>query len=254
MRNFQYFPIVVKFRISFSLVSELPNLFFSTCGWFLSVLIHVSTFPILTTSSCFLCSWGVHPIVYACSNRVWYNSVVLKKKSLRYFTIFSCQNIWKKKFQNSWLVKTVMTCRILEWMTKRTRHYPDVNIRDFTSSLADGRVFLAILDDYDPEECPYTPSDSPAKNLTRWAPQVGQEVTNRNLRQEKSQLPTFLTSPPPPLDQELGFSSLVHFFFYPVHVKIRIALMRFSLFLRGGVSMVLFVLVYVHLWGWLRQP
>lgn len=63
------------------------------------------------------------------------------------------------------LVSLAFPPRILEWVRKRTRDYPGVKVTDFTSSLADGRAFLAILDDYDPEDCPYDPSDSPSENL-----------------------------------------------------------------------------------------
>ena len=60
-----------------------------------------------------------------------------------------------------------LLCSIMEWITKRTRHYPDVEVTNFTDSLADGRALLAILDDQDPSESPYDPTDSPAENLKR---------------------------------------------------------------------------------------
>lgn len=58
--------------------------------------------------------------------------------------------------------------RIMEWIVQRTKHYPDVSVTDFTDTLADGKAFLAILENYDPDECSYEPSDSPSSNLRRW--------------------------------------------------------------------------------------
>ncbi|CAM9392875.1 unnamed protein product, partial [Ectocarpus sp. 13 AM-2016] len=62
---------------------------------------------------------------------------------------------------------TVLKKRIMEWMTRRTKDFPDVEVTNFTTSLADGRVLLAILNDYDPSQSPYEPSRSPADNLRR---------------------------------------------------------------------------------------
>ncbi|CAN0146072.1 unnamed protein product, partial [Ectocarpus sp. 12 AP-2014] len=62
---------------------------------------------------------------------------------------------------------TVLKKRIMEWMTRRTKDFPDVEVTNFTTSLADGRVLLAILNDYDPSQSPYEPSSSPADNLRR---------------------------------------------------------------------------------------
>ncbi|CAM9782219.1 unnamed protein product [Scytosiphon promiscuus] len=61
----------------------------------------------------------------------------------------------------------VLKKRIMEWMTRRTREFPDVNVSNFTTSLADGRALLAILNDCNPAESPYDPTDNPAKNLRR---------------------------------------------------------------------------------------
>lgn len=57
----------------------------------------------------------------------------------------------------------------MEWMGKRTSNYPDVSVTNFTESLADGKALLAILDDYDPSESPYEPTESAADNLRRWS-------------------------------------------------------------------------------------
>ncbi|CAN0355766.1 unnamed protein product, partial [Discosporangium mesarthrocarpum] len=57
--------------------------------------------------------------------------------------------------------------RILAWVRKRTKNHPDVVVTNFTESFADGRAFLAMLNDCEPEGCPYKPSDVPAENLRR---------------------------------------------------------------------------------------
>ncbi|CAM9262593.1 unnamed protein product [Phaeothamnion confervicola] len=57
--------------------------------------------------------------------------------------------------------------RIMDWLKKRTKNYPDVNVTNFTDSFADGKAFLALLNDVDPQECPYDPSPSPADNMHR---------------------------------------------------------------------------------------
>lgn len=57
-------------------------------------------------------------------------------------------------------------------MEKRTANFPDVKVTNFTTSLADGRALLAVLNDYDPSESPYEPSDNPADNLRRWGPEA----------------------------------------------------------------------------------
>eukprot|EP00903_Cladosiphon_okamuranus_P014515 g13464.t1 len=62
---------------------------------------------------------------------------------------------------------SVLKDRIMEWLTKRTANFPDVSVTNFTTSLADGRALLAVLNDYDPSQSPYKPSDSPADNLRR---------------------------------------------------------------------------------------
>lgn len=67
--------------------------------------------------------------------------------------------------------------RIMEWITNRTRDYPDVNVTNFTESLADGRALLAILEDYNPSECPYGPSANPAENLRRY----GVHINSRSM-------------------------------------------------------------------------
>ena len=54
----------------------------------------------------------------------------------------------------------------MEWITKRTRHYPDVEVTNFTESLADGRALLAILDDQDQSESPYDPTAVSYTHLT----------------------------------------------------------------------------------------
>ncbi|CAN0350361.1 unnamed protein product [Ascophyllum nodosum] len=61
----------------------------------------------------------------------------------------------------------VLKKRIMEWMRQRTRDYPDVCVTDFSGSLSDGRAFLAVLNDYDPEASPYEPTDSSSENLRR---------------------------------------------------------------------------------------
>eukprot|EP00752_Nemacystus_decipiens_P011823 g10491.t1 len=62
---------------------------------------------------------------------------------------------------------SVLKKRIMEWLTRRTAKFPDVDVTNFTSSLADGRALLAVLNDYDPTQSPYEPSDNPADNLRR---------------------------------------------------------------------------------------
>ncbi|CAM9537578.1 unnamed protein product [Chrysoparadoxa australica] len=57
--------------------------------------------------------------------------------------------------------------RIMEWVQKRTKHYPDINVTNFTDSFADGKAFMAILNDASPDECPYDPAASPEENLER---------------------------------------------------------------------------------------
>ncbi|MEM7650916.1 MAG: hypothetical protein AAF204_02395 [Pseudomonadota bacterium] len=55
----------------------------------------------------------------------------------------------------------------MEWMVRRTKDFPDVEVSNFTTSLADGKALLAVLNDYNPSESPYDPSDNPADNLRR---------------------------------------------------------------------------------------
>ncbi|CAN0028517.1 unnamed protein product [Hapterophycus canaliculatus] len=55
----------------------------------------------------------------------------------------------------------------MEWMSRRTKEFPDVQVSNFTTSLADGRALLAILNDCNPAESPYNHTDNPADNLRR---------------------------------------------------------------------------------------
>ncbi|KAG5181257.1 hypothetical protein JKP88DRAFT_346660 [Tribonema minus] len=83
--------------------------------------------------------------------------------------------------------------KIMEWLKGRTKHHPDINVHNFTDSLADGKAFMAIMEGAadgkafmaiiegaadgkafmaimegaDPVQCPYTPSADPKENLRR---------------------------------------------------------------------------------------
>lgn len=46
-----------------------------------------------------------------------------------------------------------------------------MKVSNFTTSLADGRALLAILNDCNPSESPYDPTDNPADNLRRYEKQ-----------------------------------------------------------------------------------
>lgn len=60
-----------------------------------------------------------------------------------------------------------MKKKIMEWMKTITRNHPDVHVHNFTSCLADGKAFLAMLNSVNPKECPYNPSEDAATNLKK---------------------------------------------------------------------------------------
>uniref|UniRef100_A0A7S2SPY0 Calponin-homology (CH) domain-containing protein n=1 Tax=Rhizochromulina marina TaxID=1034831 RepID=A0A7S2SPY0_9STRA len=58
--------------------------------------------------------------------------------------------------------------KILKWIKKHTAKNPDIDdVEDLAQSLADGRVLMAVLNDFNPHQCPYAPSSNPKQDLTQ---------------------------------------------------------------------------------------
>ena len=57
--------------------------------------------------------------------------------------------------------------KILKWCQKRTEKNGDVDVRNLKDSFMDGRAFLAILEDVDPEGSPYAPRADACANFAR---------------------------------------------------------------------------------------
>jgi acetylornithine deacetylase/succinyl-diaminopimelate desuccinylase-like protein len=57
--------------------------------------------------------------------------------------------------------------RVMDWVKKRVANYPDVDVVNFTDSFADGKAFMAILNDADPENCPYEPGQTPEETMAK---------------------------------------------------------------------------------------
>mmetsp|Transcript_9444 Transcript_9444/g.14248 ORF Transcript_9444/g.14248 Transcript_9444/m.14248 type:complete len:1276 (+) Transcript_9444:142-3969(+) len=55
--------------------------------------------------------------------------------------------------------------RIMNWLNRRAQKHPDINLTNFTDSLADGKVFLAVMEGADPINCPYNPTEDAKENL-----------------------------------------------------------------------------------------
>ena len=62
---------------------------------------------------------------------------------------------------------TALKKKILRWVKKHTDPYDDLDVNNLTSDFADGKPFLAILNNVNPSGSPYNPSNDPLDNVKR---------------------------------------------------------------------------------------